>query len=104
MNPAPSMTPDYLKELADIADPDKLWSIGVWEQLELPPEKRRQLDAGVALRRYASHIQELTTALEQRKSLLITPLAENSTAHRLVDTPLDHAFTRRERERGMRPR
>lgn len=88
------MTPEYLEQLADLADPDKLWQLGAFEQLDLPPEKRRQLDTGVALRRYASHVRRLLGALAQRKSLLMTPLSPNGSALRVVDTPPYHADLR----------
>lgn len=81
------MTPEYLNELADLADPDQLWRLAVLKQLELPPEKRRQLDMGVALRRHATHIKELRAYLGTGKSLLITPLSSNGTHHHSVPTP-----------------
>jgi len=92
------MTPAYLDELADIADPDQLWRLPVLEQLDLPADKRRQLDAGVALRRHASHVAQLRELLNQRRSLLITPLSENSAAVKSVDTPPDHARLRQVRD------
>lgn len=92
------MTPEYLEELADLADPDKLWQLGAFEQLDLPTDRRRQLDCGVALRRYASHLRELQALLQQKRSLLITPLGEGSTAVKSVDTPPDHERLRKERE------
>ena len=69
------MTPEYLYKLADLADPDELWCTAGLEQMNLPPEKRRQLDAGVALRRYASHIEALNAALAEGKSLVVTPMS-----------------------------
>lgn len=84
------MTPDYLRQLADIADPDKLWQLFIFDQMDLPPEKRLQLDAGVALRRYASHLERLGRLLEEKKSLLITPLGLNTSASMTVDTPPNH--------------
>lgn len=89
------MTPEYLEQLADLADPDKLWRLGAFEQLDLPPEKRRQLDAGVALRRYASHERRLLEVLAERKSLLITPLSTCGVASTVVATPPGHAKLRR---------
>lgn len=89
------MTPEYLEELADMADPDKLWRLGAFEQLDLPPEKRRQLDAGVALRRYASHKRRLLEVLAERKSLLLTPLSTCGLASAVVTTPARHAKLRR---------
>ena len=84
------MTPEYLRELADLADPDKLWTLGAFEQLDLPPEKRRQLDAGIALRRHAAHVKELLELLGTGKSLLLTPLSENGTAIMTTRTPTAH--------------
>ena len=37
------------EQLADLADPDQLWRLPCFDQLDLPLDKRRQLDAGVAL-------------------------------------------------------
>jgi hypothetical protein len=37
------MKPDYLCELANLADPDKLWELGPFEALTLSKEKRVQL-------------------------------------------------------------
>lgn len=84
------MTPEYLRELADLADPDRLWTLGAFEQMDLPPEKRRQLDTGIALRRHASHVAELLGLLGTDKSLLLTPLAENCTAVMTTRTPAAH--------------
>lgn len=84
------MTPEYLRELADLADPDKLWTLGAFEQLDLPPEKRRQLDAGIALRRHAAHVNDLLGLLGTGKSLLLTPLSENGTAIMTTRTPAAH--------------
>lgn len=84
------MTPKYLNELADRADPDQLWRLSGLEQMELPPAKRKQLDTGVALRRHAMHVEELLALLKVRRSLLITPLSHNGTATKVVDTPPEH--------------
>ncbi len=48
------MTPQYLNELADLADPDRLWRLGWEAQRDLQADKRHHLDTGVALRRYAA--------------------------------------------------
>jgi hypothetical protein len=88
------MTPEYLDELADIADSDSLWRLPLMAQLELPEHKRRQLDAGIALRRYAEHRRMLLKALKSDRSVLITLMSENSTAIKIVDTPPDHAKSR----------
>lgn len=84
------MTPEYLRELADLVDPDKLWKLPMFDQLDLPPEKRRQLDAGVALRRHASHVAELLGLLGTDKSLLLTPLSSNGIAVMKTRTPAAH--------------
>lgn len=84
------MSPDYIEELADIADPDKLWRLNWMDQKALPVEKRQQLDSGVALRRHASHLRQLHRLREEGKSLLITPLSPNSTATISVDPPEKH--------------
>ena len=84
------MSPEYLMELADLADPDQLWRLPVFDALSLPPEKRRQLDTGVALRRHANHIERLRNLLPLGKSLLITPLSDNGAAFMTVDPPPKH--------------
>lgn len=85
-----TITPAYLYELADIADPDKLWQLPGMQILDLPPEKRRQLDTGVALRRHAAHTQRLMDLLGTGKSLVITPLSPNGSAIATIDTPAKH--------------
>lgn len=73
------MNPEYLEQLADEADPEHLWVLGGLMQLALSPPKRRQLDTGVALRRYASHLRPLRDALSVQRSVLITPLGPGVT-------------------------
>lgn len=90
-----NVKPEYIEELANIADPEMLWRIPPFEQLELPDDKRKQIDAGVALRRHASHIRRLRKLLKEGKSLLITPLSDNSNAIKIVDTPPEHQVLRR---------
>lgn len=84
------MTPDYINDLADAADPEKLWRLPIFEQLDLPADKRRQLDTGVALRRFASHVERLNDVLGAGKSLLITPLSASGIATKLVPIPESH--------------
>lgn len=84
------MAPEYLEELADIADPEKLWRMSGLKQMDLPPEKMKQLDTGVALRRYADHVRKLRELLHEKRSLLITPLSPNGTAIKSIATPPDH--------------
>lgn len=87
------MTPEYLEELADLADPHKLWRLTVLEQMDLSAELRRQLDTGVTLRRYADHIRRLQEAFAADVSLLITPLnaSGSGTATKVVRVPPEHA-------------
>jgi hypothetical protein len=89
------MTPEYLEELADIADPEKLWMMSGLDKLELPPEKRKQLDVGVALRRHARHVRLLRELLKDGKSLLITPLSPNGSAIKAIEMPPEHQKLRR---------
>lgn len=83
------MTPEYLEELAQRADPDELWRISPLDQMDLPPEKRKQLDTGVALRRAATHQRNLDAAREQGMSLVITPLAPNGVAQSMAKPMID---------------
>ncbi len=88
------MSPEHLEELARIADPDDLWRLSLFDQMDLPLEKRRQLDTGVALRRYADDRRQLLTALAEKRSVLITPYSENASRHSIIDTPAKHARTK----------
>lgn len=81
------MTPEYLHELADLADPDELWRLSPLDQINLPPEKRHQLDTGVALRRHADHVRRLRGLLGIGNSLLLTPISKNGTDIRTVKAP-----------------
>lgn len=88
------MTPKYLHHLANLADSTELW-----KQPHGTPRsmaEQSQLDAGVALRRYADHLQTLAGALGRKQSVLITPLTSNSTAVKAVVTPPDHERLRPE--------
>jgi len=89
------MKPEYLEELAGKADPDRLWMLPVFDQMGLPVDKRKQLDAGVALRRHASHVRRLRELLKEGKSLLITPLSPNGSAIKAIETPPEHIKLRR---------
>ena len=80
------MTPEYLEQLADLADPDKLWQLCGIAQLDLPEAKKNQLHTGVALRRYA-HDMRMLNALEPGKSLCITPMGNSSRQTEIIDTP-----------------
>lgn len=81
------MTPEYLEEMADKVDTEQFWRLSPWDQMKLPPEQRWRLDAGVALRRYASHVREMHEVLAKRQSLLLTPLSSNGSVHQHVPTP-----------------
>lgn len=87
------MTPEYIEELADRADPHKLWRLTGLEQMALPEELKCQLDTGIVLRRYADHIRRLKEAYAADVSVLITPLnaSGSGTATRVVRVPPDHA-------------
>ena len=84
------MTPEYLEELAGMADPNSLWRLPALEALDLPPHKRAQLDAGVALRRHADHVRRVGALLGTGKSLVITPLSLNGTATMTIAAPDEH--------------
>ncbi len=81
------MTPEYLRELADMIDQEKLWQLGLIEQLDLPEEKKKILDAGIALRRYAHDVEFLHKQIGTGKSVLITQLSLSGRDVRCVDTP-----------------
>ncbi len=83
------MTPEYVLQMASMVDPDELWRLPVFDQMHLEPQLRYQLDAGVALRRYASHLQELQSLLGTGRSLLITPMI-GGTATTSIPAPLQH--------------
>lgn len=91
-----NLTPEYIRELADIADPDELWRIASFDHLDLTPEKIKQLDTGIALRRYASHVSSLLGAMEHGKSVLVTQVTKNSFAQKIVNTPIDHEKLRKD--------
>lgn len=84
------MTPEYLEELADLADPDKLWRWSGLERLGLTFTQKRQLDTGVALRRHASHVRRVLELLGTGKSLVITPMSKNGTAIMVISAPTTH--------------
>lgn len=88
------MSPEKINELADWVDPKQLWRLSGLEQMKLHGEERKQLDAGVYLRRHAAHIAELRQALKDGKSLLITPLSESGITKKFVELPEDHARLR----------
>ena len=89
------MTPEYIEELAELADPEQLWRLSGLEHMDLPKEKRLQLDAGIALRRQAQQVLRLRELLEANRSLLITPISRSCTATMSTDTPTKHAKLRK---------
>lgn len=91
------MTPDYLEQLADIVDHKKLWKTPIFKRMELSVKDKRLLDAGVALRRYASDIRRMEEALATQQSVLITPITQNDTAVELCKTPASHEKLRKAR-------
>lgn len=84
------MKPEYIEELANAVDPDQLYRLSYEARCTLSPEKTQQLDAGIALRRYASHIRRLHGLIGSGESLLITALSEHGTATMTVPTPENH--------------
>lgn len=84
------MTPEYIEELANIADPEKLWQLGFVECVNLTPEQRNKLNTGIALRRYAAHLMQLDDVRKAQRSLLITPLFGRGAAIKSIDTPPEH--------------
>lgn len=83
-------SPEYIEQLADLADPDELWRQCGIDQMKFTPEQQRQLDTGVFLRRHASHIRQLERLRAEGKSLCITPLSRNGTATKSIDPPPSH--------------
>lgn len=82
--------PDYLLCLADMVDPGELWRMNPFDQLSLPPEQKRKLDAGVALRRHAEHVRRLGELIGSGRSLVITPLSRSGAAHMTIPAPEEH--------------
>lgn len=87
-----AVTPEYLELLANVVDPDQLWKRPMFDRNHLPESQRHQLDAGVALRRYAADVRALRSAASQGKSLLLTtfPHALHTRCTAVVDTPASH--------------
>lgn len=81
------MSPEYLNELADLADPDSLWRLSGIDQRQLPVDKKRQLDMGVALRRHAEDMRRVREAAKQDKGMLLTQLGPSVYDMRYVDPP-----------------
>lgn len=91
------MTPDYLRQLADLADPDELWRSGPFDRDGMTPQQRQQLDTGIALRRHAHDVEELRALLGTGKSRLLTPYGPNVTDVRSIDTPIPEVAERARR-------
>ena len=83
------MTPEYMEELADAADPDKLWRLGCLDRAEFTSKQWQQVDMGIALRRHAIHVRRLQALLGTGKSLLLTPLSLSGIDSRTISTPDD---------------
>lgn len=94
------MTPEYLNELADIADPDQLWRLSPFDQLELEPIQRYRLDTAVALRRYAEIERQLGELLGTGKSLVLTPLSKNGKAWMTIPAPKGHQKLLKAQQQG----
>jgi hypothetical protein len=88
------MTPEYLEELAQRADPDELWRQRGLDIMKMDGEPRKQMDTAVALRRYAHHLRDVRRAAAEGKSWLVTALGTNGTAVKMVATPPDHVRLR----------
>ena len=84
------MTPEYVEGLADTVDPEQLWKLSFRLRKVLSDSARKQLDAGIALRRYAHHLRALQS-LKPGKSLLYTPLSFGGMAVMTVPMPPSHA-------------
>lgn len=88
------MTPEYLRELADMVDYEELWRRPGLERLNglMTPEQIKRLDAGVAIRRHAHHLEELIECAKRDKSLLLTPLSPTGNGVRVsfIATPRSH--------------
>lgn len=84
------MSPEYLCDLADIADPYQLWRINPFDQQKLDPIKRKQLDTGIALRRYAEIVRQLDALIGTGNSLVLTPLSRHGKAWMTIPAPESH--------------
>lgn len=81
------MSPDYLMQLADLADPDQLWRRSGIDRRDFTDEQQKQVDMGVALRRHAGDVRRLRDLLGTGQSLLLTPLSANGRHMQTVPTP-----------------
>ncbi len=85
------MSPQYLYELADLADPEKLWRLsGIDQRDTLTEAQRKQIDTGVALRRYADYLENLYKAYDQGKSLVLTKIGPSTYTRSIMPTPEEH--------------
>lgn len=81
------MSPEYLNQLAELADPEQLWRLAWNDQLCLSTEQRAQLDTGIALRRHAADVERFERLRGKGKSLILTPLQRHGRHVGLIDTP-----------------
>lgn len=79
------MTPEYIEHLAALADPAELWRENRFADLTI--EQSQQRDAGIALRRHASHVRRLHALVGTGRSLLITPMSPNGARIETVPDP-----------------
>lgn len=79
------MTPEYIEQLAKLADPEELWRLSPLTELTL--EQSQQRDTGIALRRHASHMRDLNAIRGKGLSLLVTPLSPHGTYTCVMETP-----------------
>lgn len=89
------MTPEYVEQLAKIADPDDLWRegppqpLGTWRPSAW---QQKQLDMGIALRRYAAHLRRLNALIGTGNALCLTPLSPNGVFTKIVPAPPDDSL------------
>jgi hypothetical protein len=86
------MSPEYLRELADMVDHEQLWRWAGMDHHKMTPEQKKRKDAGVALRRHATDLARMVEAFEAGKSVIATPMTAVglSRAVRFIDPPADH--------------
>lgn len=66
------MKPEYIRELADMVDDEKLWELPGRLQLKLDDAKRAKLNAGVALRRYSRIVEMMESLRGTEQGILMT--------------------------------
>ncbi len=80
------MKAEYIEDLADAVDPEKLWQISPWDACSLSESKRERRDIGIALYLYAQHIRSLEALVGTGKSLLLTPVSKSSVLQSTIRT------------------